>query len=293
MLATATAARVEFIQDVASFAELRPEWNRLLASSRSDCLFLTWEWLFTWWQHLAGDRRLHLLAVRAAGRLIAIAPFARAPRFRFGHPLETLEFLGSGFVGSDYLDVIVEDGSEEIALAAFSDYLGNAGFALRWTNVGPGSFAASLAGRIGERQWSVSDRQINVCPYIPLSGLTWESYLAGLGASIATTFAVSGSASIVTFACAGNAGKPSRSRSPCTTADGGSGGRRTPFTNRTLSRSTASSRLLPRSSDGCGSTRSGWTISPRRRFTDSSIEANSTSISQVSTRRMQNIASVC
>jgi CelD/BcsL family acetyltransferase involved in cellulose biosynthesis len=186
MLATAqsviSAPATEVIQDVAAFAELRSEWNRLLMSSRSDCLFLTWEWLFTWWQHLAGDRRLHLLAVRDAGRLIAIAPFARSPRFRFGHPLETLEFLGSGFVGSDYLDVIVEDGSEEIALRAFSDHLANAGFALRWTNVGPDSMVAGLAARQAERQWNVSDRQINVCPYIPLSGLTWESYLAGLGA---------------------------------------------------------------------------------------------------------------
>lgn len=182
MLATAQrASTVEIIHDANGFAELRPEWNRLLSSSKSDCFFLTWEWLYTWWRHLAGDRQLHLIAVRDGDRLIAIAPLARRPRFHFGHPLETLEFLGTGFVGSDYLDFIVERGCERVARAAFRDYLGNAGYALRWTNVGPNSFAGGLAAFLAERQWGVVDAQINVSPYIPLSGLTWETYLAGLG----------------------------------------------------------------------------------------------------------------
>jgi CelD/BcsL family acetyltransferase involved in cellulose biosynthesis len=182
VLATQSTAPVEIIHDVPSFAKLRSEWNRLLSSSRADCLFLTWEWLYTWWRHLSGDRQLHLITVRDGDHLIAIAPCAVSPRFRFGHPLETLEFLGAGFVGSDYLDFIVERGSEEIAQAAFRDYLGNAGYALRWTNVGPNSFAAGLAACLAKRQWGTVDAQINVCPYLPLSGLTWDTYLAGLGA---------------------------------------------------------------------------------------------------------------
>ncbi len=108
---------VEIIDDVAAFERLRPEWTRLLQASAADSLFLTWEWLFTWWKHLAGDRRLFILTVRSGDELIAIAPFARsAPRVASILPLPSLEFLGTGTVGSDYLDIIVRRGSEQEAL---------------------------------------------------------------------------------------------------------------------------------------------------------------------------------
>ena len=50
------------------------------ASSDSDCIFLTWEWLYTWWKHLAEDRSLAILAVRRGGELIALQPCCLRPR---------------------------------------------------------------------------------------------------------------------------------------------------------------------------------------------------------------------
>ena len=41
------------------------------ALEASDCgVFLTWEWLFTWWKHLSEDRRLSILTVRRGGELV-------------------------------------------------------------------------------------------------------------------------------------------------------------------------------------------------------------------------------
>ena len=60
---------VEKIEDPAAFAGLREEWSDLLEASASNCLFLTWEWLYTWWEHLGGGRRLCLLTVRRGGQL--------------------------------------------------------------------------------------------------------------------------------------------------------------------------------------------------------------------------------
>ena len=174
--------QVELISDPAAIAELRPEWNRLLAASRSDCLFLTWEWLSTWWRHLSAGRKLALLTLRAADELVAIAPFALSPRFRYGHPLETLELLGSGYVGSDYLDVIAAPGYEDEAVTAIGNYLSCQPYAVRCSNIGPGAMTETLAAQLHRRHWSLNELQINVCPYIPLDGLTWESYLATLGA---------------------------------------------------------------------------------------------------------------
>ena len=82
---TSHLTTVEVINDLHVFADLRQEWTRLLDSRRSSCLFLTWEWLHTWWRHLGADRRLHLLLVRSEDKLVALAPFALSPRFRFGH----------------------------------------------------------------------------------------------------------------------------------------------------------------------------------------------------------------
>src|SRR2546427_4482076 len=45
------------------FEKLREEWNELLQASASNCLFLTWEWLYTWWKHLSEDRRLFIITV--------------------------------------------------------------------------------------------------------------------------------------------------------------------------------------------------------------------------------------
>ena len=41
--------------------------------------------------------------------------------------------------------------------------------------------AEKLAGSLSAFRWRFDELQTNVCPYIPLEGHSWESYLAGLG----------------------------------------------------------------------------------------------------------------
>src|SRR5207249_5381887 len=48
---------IERIEDIGGFEKLKAEWNELLEASSSPCLFLTWEWLYTWWKHLSQGRR--------------------------------------------------------------------------------------------------------------------------------------------------------------------------------------------------------------------------------------------
>jgi CelD/BcsL family acetyltransferase involved in cellulose biosynthesis len=175
---------VETIADVSGFVALRDEWSDLLRASDSDCLFLTWEWLHTWWKRLAGNRQLSILVVRSGGRLIALAPFGlrppSLPRLRL---LPTLEFLGNGCVGSDYLDFIVRRGCESEARLAFASDLADKRVVLDWTQLRRGSCAAAgVAAELSESNWSVSESVTNTCPFIPLEGITWEAYLASLGA---------------------------------------------------------------------------------------------------------------
>jgi CelD/BcsL family acetyltransferase involved in cellulose biosynthesis len=182
--AHAPGIAVERIADAPGFEALRDEWSELLQASGADCLFLTWEWLSTWWKHLAGDRRLAILALRHGGRLVALAPFCLRPSsLSRRRPLPVLEFLGNGCVGSDYLDLIVRTGCELEARRAFTSCLANERLVLDWTQLRRGNCAAAgVAADLRESNWSVSERVTNTCPFIPLAGMSWEAYLTTLGA---------------------------------------------------------------------------------------------------------------
>lgn len=176
---------VERIADAAGFAALRSDWDELLEASPADSFFLTWEWLFTWWQHLAGERRLALLAVRNGRQLVAVAPLAVAPP-PARRPLAPAPFqlLGTGQVGSDYLDLIARSGEEQQAAAALADYLAPHRKLIELGQLPrERSSAALLAERLRDRGWGTLERATHVCPYIELAGESWESYVAGLGSS--------------------------------------------------------------------------------------------------------------
>ena len=91
--------QVRVLQSGAELERLRDEWNELLSESSADCLFLTWEWTTSWWRHLGNDRTLHVVEVRERNRLIGLAPLT----ILHGR----VEFMGTGTVGSDYLDLLV------------------------------------------------------------------------------------------------------------------------------------------------------------------------------------------
>jgi CelD/BcsL family acetyltransferase involved in cellulose biosynthesis len=174
------------IENREGFRGLRKEWNMLLESSASNCIFLTWEWLYTWWEHLSGSRRLLILAVRAEdGRLMAIAPFAiRPPALMDLTPFATVEFLGTGSIGSDYLDIIARRGNEPAVCSALAEYLRQRKLSICFAQVSAeSSISREIADRLSELRWNLGIWQTNRCPYIRLSGHTWDSYLATLGSA--------------------------------------------------------------------------------------------------------------
>jgi CelD/BcsL family acetyltransferase involved in cellulose biosynthesis len=190
VLAVPSVLSVEQIGEAAAFSKLREEWAELLEASESACVFLTWEWLHTWWKHLAGGRRLSILAVRRGSELIALAPFCLQPvSLSRARSFSVLEFLGSGFAGSDYLDVIVRKDSGAEALQALTSWLAARRLPLKLANARKGgSAAAVLLTGLREKGWSAAETKTNICPFIPLAGATWNSYLASLSAEHRYTF---------------------------------------------------------------------------------------------------------
>jgi len=174
---------IKTIEDAAGFCALREEWDELLKASASNSFFLTWEWLYPWWKHLSGDRKLRIITLRSDGELIAIAPLAsRRGRLARLVPFRAFEFLGADRLASDYLDLIIKRGREAEALHALGDYLDREMAMLEMANLRRDSCtAASLTRELQEHGWTPYEETTGMCPFIPLSGHSWESYLASLG----------------------------------------------------------------------------------------------------------------
>jgi CelD/BcsL family acetyltransferase involved in cellulose biosynthesis len=173
---------IESITNHDAFERLGDDWRHLQRHSASRSLFLSWEWLFTWWKHLSAARRLMILVVRRDEQITAIAPFAIRPASATRLlPFRAVELLGTGSVGSDYLDLIVKRGSEDEAIQEIVTHLETLGLPLELSQVLlEGSSARRLADSLAPRGWRVSTSHENVCPYITLAGIDWPSYVASL-----------------------------------------------------------------------------------------------------------------
>ncbi len=172
--------RVARVDSESRFIELRSAWDCLLQSSEAASPFLTWEWLHPWWRHLSESARLRMLTAEAGHRLIAVAPFQLTTGVA---RLRCLDLLGTGEAGSDYLDVITRSGFEDEGLDAIERFVVAQNTALRLAHLSSSAAAAHLANRLERRRWIQVTTPGGICPYIPLAGHTWDSYLATLGAS--------------------------------------------------------------------------------------------------------------
>lgn len=103
------------------FGELAEAWDALLEKSGADPLFMSWPWLYSWWETW-GDRlglELALFGVYQDGdRLVGIAPFyLHEFRSPIGLRLRRLHLMGNawriqGTVRTEYSGLIAEKGLE-------------------------------------------------------------------------------------------------------------------------------------------------------------------------------------
>ena len=174
---------VTMIEDPGRLSLLAEEWAELLSDSDADCLFLTREWLETWWWHFSTGRTLALVTVRRDSRLLGLVPlFNERKRFGGFMPYRSLKFLGTGLVGSDYLDVVIRRGHETPVSRGLAEFFNGRGSVMTLSHLhAKGALAAGVVQELEQAGWTVQRSAIDVCPHIPLKGHTWESYLAGLG----------------------------------------------------------------------------------------------------------------
>jgi CelD/BcsL family acetyltransferase involved in cellulose biosynthesis len=179
-----------WIATAEEFEQLGGEWMELFTAAERQCVFLSFEWMFTWWRHWGKNRRLAIVTVRdAQGRLIGLAPFyiARTGPAGVGR---RLSFLADTHVGSDYLGVLAMPGCEEAVVEGIVsalcshrrewDYI-----ELRDAEDSP--LFATLCARLEAMGMMARKTAASVCRYIRLPA-SFDQYLAGIGISLRSNF---------------------------------------------------------------------------------------------------------
>ena len=105
---------------------MREVWNDLLVAAEPVTPFLSWEWLYTWWDHYGqGEEGLELAIIlgRRQGDVVAILPgYTHAERI-LGRTRKVFSLLGSAHESSDYLDVIGPVGNAGDTLQQLLEFL--------------------------------------------------------------------------------------------------------------------------------------------------------------------------
>jgi CelD/BcsL family acetyltransferase involved in cellulose biosynthesis len=168
---------MQVISDQESFAKMRGEWNHLLQKSRTNTLFLTWEWVYTWWTVYRENSELFIITARNKdGELIALAPLLirKARYYRF--PVREVVFIGTGI--SDSQDFIIATGNTDILESITGAIYENSE---RWDIVrleeipGVSPLSSNLAGE----GFSWVREACSSSPYLPLAGI-WQDYFKTL-----------------------------------------------------------------------------------------------------------------
>ena len=116
---------IKRIQTWEEIESIRPAWDELLSDSEAQAIFLTWEWLRSWWAAYGRSLELYFLGCfDRTGRLVGIAPLYRT-RWPLRLPVQVwmLRLLGDGSGDSEGLDWIVLRGYEAAAVRAWLDWL--------------------------------------------------------------------------------------------------------------------------------------------------------------------------
>lgn len=163
---------VRVTTEEAEFLASEDRWNSLLRAAENRNVFLTFEWLATWWKHFKAGKRLHIVTVERDGSWIALAPLVVST----SGWIRTLHFLGRP--GSDYSDFVVKPGEpdcvDEIVRALFAC---NAWDRLELGGIPEDSRCfETLAQCWKAENLLVEQRPLHSAPYLAITG-PWEDYV--------------------------------------------------------------------------------------------------------------------
>jgi len=169
------------VTDTNEFESLRGIWDELLEKSPDRNIYLTWEWLFTWWNYWAEGKELSILLIEKEGKPIGAAPLMKSQCGKGPLKFSILESIGMPM--SDYGGIILtaDKADKKEALLALINYLESEivdyNTVIRLSQIPEDSDAFLLIKQLCPPLSSlfIGKRVICLSPYIPLT-TTWDEY---------------------------------------------------------------------------------------------------------------------
>lgn len=163
--------KVSEITSSVIFDDLKLSWNSLLNKQPHLSFFLSWEWMYTWWQHYATcNDKLCIFLFEKNGEIIGIVPL-------YIQNNEAIRFIGTGEaeheeVASEYLDIICSTENAKPIINLLSSALNEklkTVFKLEFNNYLVNSAIDQTINQIKEQYWQ----------HITLSGVRYQASLVG------------------------------------------------------------------------------------------------------------------
>lgn len=173
--------KIKEVNEYNQFIELREKWNNTLKKSRDDNIFLTWEWLSTWWKHYGKDRELMILLAEDKNEIVAVAPFMYSVYKLLEFKLRKIEFMGT--CHTDYCNFILAKRKAE-SLELFLKYLSNLTWdCLELKEIPESAESILFMRKISQKAHIPQERVCGKCPYINLPA-SWETFFKELSGNM-------------------------------------------------------------------------------------------------------------
>jgi len=168
--------RIHCITGEEDFLALHDVWNRLLEESGSNNIFLTYEWVSTWWGIFRDKKKLLVLLLYDGDDLIGIVPLFRTRSF-----FRKIAIIGSDL--ADYQDFIILRKRQECMAAIFQFLYEQM---TQWdmlelahvpeTSPNHEFFLYESTNPVNCFRY---EKQ-NVAPFLPINDSSWDEYFGGL-----------------------------------------------------------------------------------------------------------------
>lgn len=180
---------IKLVSDQQGLDCLEKEWDVLLNLSRNRSVFLTWEWVRTWWEVFKEGKELFIIVFRDENEtLCGMAPFYRMEKLRRPFRVRELRFLGFGEeVKPDYLGVISAPEMEKEVTAALCGYLQEVSSewdTLYLTDIPEElPYLEEIARFYKEKRYLIHQKPSADCTYIPLD-ISYDRFIGTLGKNL-------------------------------------------------------------------------------------------------------------
>jgi CelD/BcsL family acetyltransferase involved in cellulose biosynthesis len=112
--------KVQRYQSTSDFYQLRTAWNELLQKMPDGDVFLSWEWLYTWWKQYESRFQLDIRIIVENDKIVGIAPLMIEEKRYLNIPIRILTNIGypppdvGGFILADQRNIIIDAIVEDI-----------------------------------------------------------------------------------------------------------------------------------------------------------------------------------